>query len=346
LPRLEIEEGAHLPDWRLVAERRAGKFKVLESAALKQYAPEKTPRPAQHRHGYGENPQPVLAFDLHRTLTPDLGYPLLSEPFPGLKEGMDTFAARGCCMHLSSASLDFPDPDINAARINIVQQWLRDNGLSVSFVGPNSEATARLDDRGVTVPEKPDWPTLWGIAEKMLKKTYELDKNGRYQERDDLNPKGRLMDDDEYPDDGDVPDDQPRGFTTPLIDIDMHRTLMPAWGTRRDSKPEPGGVKCMREWYNEGYTIQVSCGGWNPALVEDPKFAIDRSAWQRQYLRKWGIPYDRLVAKDDNDVWFDDRVINYNGSWADADKAIRAVTGPPAAWPSRLIGSIPNAPIK
>jgi hypothetical protein len=102
----------------------------------------------------------------------------------------------------------------------------------------------------------------------------------------------------------------------------------------------------MREWYNAGYTIQVSCGGWNPALVEKPQFAVDRAAWQRKYLRQWGIPYDRLVAKDDVDVWFDDRAINYSGNWADADAQIRARTGPPASWPSQSVGAIPSTPIK
>jgi hypothetical protein len=213
-------------------------------------------------------------------------------------------------------------------------------------VGPNSEATVRLDDRAINVPENPDWPALWATAEKMLKKTFELDKNGRYVPREDLKPAGEPIEDDEWPADEDVPQDAPRGFTTPLIDVDMHRTLMPAWGTRRDAKPNPDGVRCVREWYSAGYTIQISCGGWNPALVEKPQFAVDRAAWQRRYLRQWGIPYDRLVAKDDVDVWFDDRAINYNGRWADADADVMERAGPPSSWPSHEVGAIPTAPIK
>jgi hypothetical protein len=329
------------PDQGWIVERVGGELRLL-----KQYAPETQRRDRQHRHGYGQNTMPVLGFDLHRTLTPDIGYPLISEPFPGVKDGLDSFVARGCCIHIVSASLDFPDQDINDARTRILWQWVRDNGLPVGFVGPNSEATIRLDDRAVTVPENPDWPSLFGLAEKMLKKIYELDKTGRYVQRQDLKPAGDMIDDDSWPDDEDVPQDAPRGFTTPLIDVDMHRTLMPAWGTRRDAKPNPDGVRCMREWYNAGYTIQVSCGGWNPALVEKPQFAVDRAAWQRRYLRQWGIPYDRLVAKDDVDVWFDDRAINYSGSWADADTQIRARTGPPASWPSQSVGAIPSTPIK
>jgi hypothetical protein len=338
-----LQAGKHLKDWELHVIRESGVLRVLQN---KQYVPEKGRRPKEHRHGYGQVQLPVLGFDLHSTLTPDMGYPLLDEPFPGVKEGMDQFIARGCCLHVSSASLDFPDQDIDDARCQIIWQWARNNGLPIGFVGPNAEATVRLDDRGICVPPKPDWPALWGLAEKLLAKTYEIGKDGLYKERDDLNPRGRLIDEDEYPDDGDVPQDAPRGFTTPLIDVDLHRTLMNAWGTRRDSKPNPDGVKCMREWYADGYTLQVSCAGWNPALVDDPKFAVDRSAWQRRYLRQWGIPYDRLVTKDDSDVWFDDRVVNYNGSWADADAQIKQRTGPAAAWPSRLVGSIPNAPIK
>ena len=313
----------------------------------KQYAPEKSPRPAQHRHDYGQNTMPVLAFDLHHTLTPDIGYPLVSDPFPGIKEGMDQFAARGCCLHLCSASLDFPDQDIDAARTGQVYAFLAKNGLPVSFVGPNAEASLRIDDRGIQVPETPDWPSLWALAEKKLAKTYQVDKAGKYQRREDLTPVGRVLDDQEFPDDGDVPPDQPRGFTTPLIDIDMHRTLMPAWGTSRDAKPNPDGARCMREWYQKGYTLQVSCAGWNPALADNPEVAAAKGAWQRQYLRKYGIPYDRLVTKDDYDVWFDDRVVPYNGDWAAVDAAIEAAYGDQIrSWPAAAVGDLPSAPIK
>lgn len=337
------------PDWEIHVRRRAGELHVLRNTEVitqKQYAPEKGRRPIAHRHGYGQTQMPVIGMDLHRTITPDLGYPLLSEPFPGLKEGMDQFVARGCCIHVSSASLDFPDQDIDNARTQQIWQYSRNNGLPVGFVGPNAEASIRLDDRGINIPENPDYSVLWGQVEKLLAKTYQLDKNGRYVERDDLKPVGTVIDPDDYPDDGDVLQDAPRGFTTPLIDVDMHRTLMMAWGTRRDAKPNPDGVKCIREWYNVGYTIQISCAGWNPALVDQPQFSVDRSAWQRRYLRKWGIPYDRLVAKDDSDVWLDDRVIGYTGNWADADDAIMTAVGPPVAWSARVIGEIPTAPIK
>ena len=349
MPRLEFQEGPDLPDWRVVAERRAGRFKVVESAAIKQYAPEKTPRPPEHRHDYGQNEMPVLAFDLHRTLTPDIGYPLVSDPFPALKEGMDQFAARGCCLHVWSASLDFPDQTIDDARQALGMHWFRAKGLPVSVFGPNSEASTRIDDRGIMVPEgtEPDWAALWATAEKKLLKTYEIDKkSGKYVRRDDLKPVGDLIDDDEYPDDEDVPQDSPRGFTTPLIDIDLHRTLMPAWGTRRDAPPNPDGVSVIREWYRAGYSIQISCAGWTPATADNPKFAAQRAAWQRRYLLQWGIPYDRLVTKDDYDIWFDDRVVPFEGDWKAMEKVIDARYGDEVrSWPASAVGDIPNAPI-
>lgn len=341
MSRLELEEGADLPDVTLILSRRSGKY------ALKQYAPEKKPRPAYHRHDYGQNTMPVLSFDLHRTLTPDIGYPLVSDPFDGIKEGMDQFVARGCCLHVCSASLDFPDQSIDDARQALGMHWFRSKGLPVSFFGPNAEASTRIDDRGITVPEEPDWMALWAAAEKMLAKTYDLDKkSGKYVRRADLTPVGDVIDDDEYPDDKDVPMDCPRGFTTPLIDIDMHRTLMPAWGTRRDAAPNPDGVKCIREWYRAGYSIQISCAGWNPSLVDDSDFSAQRAAWQRRYLLQWGIPYDRLVTKDDYDVWFDDRVLPFGGDWGVIDKEIEARYGPEVrSWPASAVGDIPNAPI-
>ena len=343
MPRLDFEEGAHLPDWRVVVERRAGNVKIVES---KQYSPEKKKRPEYHRHDYGQNTMPVLCFDLHLTLTPDIGYPLVSDPFDCVREGMNQFVARGCCLHVMSASLDFPDQQIDDARQALGMHWFHAKGLPVSFFGPNAEASTRIDDRGITVPEDPDWDALWDIAEKKLAKTYEIDpKSGKYVRRKDLSPAGDLIADDEYPDPDDVPMDCPRGFTTPLIDIDMHRTLMPAWGTRRDSPPNPDAVKCLREWYADGFSIQVSCAGWNPALINDPKFSGQRAAWQRRYLGQWGIPYDRLVTKDDFDILFDDRVIPYEGDWGAIDKVIQSRYPDVRSWPASAVGNIPSAPI-
>ncbi len=340
MARLELEEDPDLPDVNLLLQRRRGKY------FIKQYAPEKKPRAQFHRHDYGQNTMPVLAFDLHRTLTPDIGYPLVSDPFMCIKEGMDQFVARGCCIHVWSASLDFPDQQIDDARQALGMHWFRSKGLPVSLFGPNSEASTRIDDRGIMVPEDPDWDALWGQAEKMLSKYYEIDKDGKYARRDDLKPDGRLIDGDEFPDDEDVPQDNPRGFTTPLIDIDMHRTMMPAWGTRRDAPPDPKAVKCIREWYRAGYTIQISCAGWNPSLVDNPKFSEQRAAWQRRYMLQWGIPYDRLVTKDDYDIWFDDRVLGFGGDWDAIDAEIQARYGDEVrSWPASAVGDIPNAPI-
>lgn len=340
MARLILEEDPNLPDTSLLVQRRRGKYFV------KQYVPEKKPRPAYHLHDYGQNEMPVLAFDLHQTLTPDIGYPLVSEPFDCVREGMAQFVARGCCIHVWSASLDFPDPQINDARQALGVHWFRAKGLPVSYFGPNAEASTRIDDRGIMVPPNPDWDALWGQAEKILAKTYDIDsKSGQYRRRKDLNPIGRLIDDDEYPDPGDVPMDQPRGFTTPLIDIDLHRTLMPGWGTRRDARPDPDGVKCIREWYADGFSVQISCAGWNPMTVPDPDFAGQRAAWQRRYLAQWGIPYDRLVTKDDFDVWFDDRVVGFTGDWGVIDKIIASRYPDVRSWPASAIGDIPSAPI-
>ena len=341
MARLELEEDPNLPDTTLLLQRRRGQYFV------KQYAPEKKRRPEYHRHDYGQNTMPVLAFDLHQTLTPDIGYPLVSEPFDCVKEGMDQFVARGCCIHVCSASLDFPDPQINDARQALGMHWFRAKGLPVSFFGPNAEASSRIDDRGITVSPDPDWNALWGQTEKRLAQTWNLDpKSGMYERRKDLTPEGDLIDDDEFPDDEDVPQDRPRGFTTPLIDVDLHRTLMAAWGTRRDSPPNPDGVKCLREWYSDGFSIQISCAGWNPVLVDKPKFAEQRAAWQRRFLMQWGIPYDRLVTKDDFDVWFDDRVIGYTGDWGAIDDEIATRYPDVRSWPASAVGNIPSAPIR
>jgi len=347
LKHAAIKAGAGLPDWRLLVERRAGHLHVLESQQLKQYAPEDKPRPDEHRHDYGQNPMPVLSFDLHKTLTPDWGFPLVSAPFLGVKAFLDRMVGRGCCIHICSASLDNPDPDFSLARTRLVRSWTREYGLPVSWIGPNTEAALRIDDRGVNIPAKPDWvKKIPAQFEAKLAVVYDIDDQGVYKRKKDLQPVGTLIDEDDgYPKDGDAPADQPRGLSTPLIDFDMHRTLMPAWGTKRDAPPDPAMVALVRGLFDEGFSIQVSCGGWNPATVDKAQFSVDRSAWQRRYLRQWGIPYDRLVSKDDCDVWGDDKTLGFTTAAA-IEPLIRKRLGPAVPWQSNNPINEPDAPIR
>lgn len=304
-----IQAGIHLPNWELHVKREAGVLNVLTN---KQYVPEKVSRPAQHRHDYGQNQMPVLSFDLHKTLTPDWGYPLISPPFPGVKAFLDQQVSRGCCIHISTASIDHSDPDMNAARTKLVWGFVNQNGLPVSWVGPNSDAALRIDDRAVNIPPIPDWfKSLPGQFQALLNTTYRLDDSGLYCRRDDLQPVGDVIDPDTgYPDDKDVPQDAPRGLATPMLDFDLHRTIMPAWGAKRDAPPNPKMVDLIQRLYLN-FSIQISCAGINPATQDVPQYAIDRAAWQRRYLRQWGIPYDRLVSKDDCDAWGDDKSIPF-----------------------------------
>jgi len=333
-------------DHRLVVERRAGRLIVIENGPIKQYAPERRMRPPEHRHEFGQNPKPVLSFDLHKTLTPDWGFPLVSPAFVGVKAFLDRMVGRGCCIHIDSASLDNPDPDFSVARTKLVWGFVQTNGLPVSWVAPNSESSIRVDDRGVSIPADPDWEdALPAQFEALLAKTYVLDPNGLYMRRPDLVPVGTLIDDEDYPDDGEVIADAPRGLSTPLIDIDFHRTITPAWGTRRDADPDPAMVALIRSLYGEGFSIQISCAGTNPATADKPSFAIDRSAWQRRYLRQWGIPYDRLVSKDDYDTWGDDKVIGFQSA-TQIEPLIRQRLGPAIPWSSNNPINEPDAPIQ
>ena len=345
-----IQAGKHLADWELHVIREGGVLRVLSN---KQYVPEKTPRPKEHRHDYkyGGDKWPVLSFDLHRTLTPDWGFPLTSAPYDGVKAFLDQQVSRRACIHCVSASLDNPDPDFSVARTALVWAWIRQYGLPISWVGPNSEASIRVDDRGVTIPSTPDMPD-WNKAlpkqfQAILDKTWNIADDGCYVRRDDLTPVGDLIGDDEYPDDGDVPQDQPRGLSTPLIDFDLHRTIMPAWGTRRDAPPDPAMVDLIQRLYAEGFSIQISCAGWNPMTLDknDQQFSVDRSAWQRRYLRQWGIPYDRLVTKDDCDTWGDDKVIGFKSA-KQVEPILRQRLGPAIPWGSNNPINEPDAPIK
>lgn len=293
--------------------------------ARKAYAPETRPRDPEHLHEYGKNERPVLSFDFHGTLTPDEGFPLTHSPFPGLGAFVRLMVSRGCCLHLASSSFDTGDGDLRKARIHQAQAWCRSSGIPISLFIPNAAANARLDDRGVHIPADPDWDAIGAEAQERLLAWYEL-VDGLYVRRTDLVPVGDPVA--SFPRLADVPPDRPRGFTTPILDIDVCRTIRPAWGTGRTAPPDPAGVAVIRRLYDAGYQIQPSCAGWSPALESDGK-ADERRAVNAQYLAANDIPYDRQVSKDDCDLWFDNRTVAFTGDWPAAAAALVAIAGPP-----------------
>lgn len=331
--RLEIAEGDSLPDWQAYVERRNGVVSVTE----KEYAPERKPRDPAHLHDYGQHEMPVLAFDLHHTLTPDIGFPLTQPPFEGVADFLARMVSRGCCVHVASASLDVTDSDIAKARKRLIEAYAVESHLPISWISANTEATLRIDDRGVPIPPDPDWvTTLPAIYEARILAGPWLLENGVYV-RHNLTPVGDLIE--EFPDLSKQPKDQPRGYTTQILDFDLHRTICPAWGSSRTAPYEEGGVALVNQLYDAGYIIQVSCGGWNPALVDDQTrdarlAAITQSLWQA------GIRFDRVVSKEDCDLWGDDKVLcpptdaDGNIDWELLGTMILARVGPPVSMPA------------
>lgn len=320
MPRLELEEGANLPDWRVVIERRDGRITVPESRALKEYTAERGKRPTAHNHENEIPARPVLSFDLHRTLTPEFGFPLIQPPYEDVKTFLDRMVSRNCCIHIMSASMDRADPQISAIRIDMTRTWAVNYGLPIGFVGPNVEANVRLDDRGVRVrgaseTTPPDWVAIGKQAEKRLLDTWILDPDTEtYIKRTDLTPVGDPTP--ETPDLAIPLDDTPRAWSTPMLDIDIHRTVNPGWGSTRELKPPPGAAKAIQSLYSKGYQIQMSCAGWMLS-THTPAESAQRLASFRSYFRCYGIPYDRVVTKDDCDLWFDDKVTQYT-NWKTA----------------------------
>lgn len=284
----------------------------------KAHTAEVEPRPAEHNHEYDGGEFPVLVLDLHGTLTPCAGFPLTEAPFDGVREFLDRMAARGCCNHISTASLhETGDPQVYDARLAQVEAYCERYSLPIEFIGPNTEADARLDDRMVPIPPKPDWSEIAAQAEARLLETFEL-VNGKYQRRTDLEPVGEEI---EFPA-AEADADQPRGYTTPRIDIDIHRTLNPAWGSAREAPADPAGVAMVNQFYDEGFQVQLSCPGWNPATR--PETSAQRLTAMQRYAREYGVRYDRIVAKDDSDLHFDDKGIRFTGDWKLAEAQIRA----------------------
>jgi hypothetical protein len=287
-----------------------------ELAPRKEYTAERSQRPAAHNHENEFPSRPILSFDLHRTCTPDWGFPLMEAPWPGLKAFMDRMVARGCCVHIVSASLDRSDPRVVSARVAQVRVWVQNAGLPVGWIGPNVEANVRLDDRGIrvdsTATTTPDWIALGRQAEQRLATTWTINPDsGTYVKREDIVPVGTPVE--KFPEITDAPVDAPRGWSTPVLDVDIHRTLNPGWGSTREDAPMRGSIEAMQALYAAGYQINLSCAGWMRSTHTQAQ-SDQRLASFRLYMHKYGIPYDSIVTKDDCDLWFDDKTIQFT-SW-------------------------------
>jgi hypothetical protein len=311
-----LKSGPGFPDWEMHVRRLNGELHLLKNAELKEYTPELTTRPAEHNHENEQPGRPILGFDLHRTLSPDYGFPLLAPPWPGVKAFMDRMVSRNCCIHIITASMDRPDPQIVDMRRSMIQSWAQGYGIPVGYIGPNVDANVRLDDRAITVnstdTQAPDWDALGKQAERALAKTWYIDPDdGCYYKIPDVTPVGDTIQ--QFPEITDTPPDAPRGWSTPQLDIDIHRTINPGWGSTREDKPISGAAKAIQGLYSDGWQIQLSCAGWMRSTHTQAQ-SDQRLAAFRIYMRKYGIPFDRIVTKDDVDVWFDDKSVPFT-SW-------------------------------
>lgn len=268
-------------------------------------------RPPLHVHDQNGqvDDQPCLAFDLNLTLTEDNSYPLNMPPYPGAKELLDRLKSQGCCIHVTSAGLyigDKHDLDVQAARIAMCQAWATSHGLPIDLWLPKGPANVFVDDRMVNALDH-DFDRMSAEIDSVLQRRFKMGDDGLWH-RFENGERGKKITD--FPDPAELDQDHPRGFSGPIIDIDVHSTTLDATSSQRSGLPMPGAVDAIKQLYNVA-TIHLSCAGWNPATKDDPTEVEQRLAAQRQQLLAAGIPYDRLVTKDHCEVYVDDKGVPF-----------------------------------
>lgn len=308
----EVGRRLDLPPTTVSGWRRA---LLAEDRQARRLEPGK--RLLAHRHPH-DTPRPVIGFDLHRTLTPATGFPM-EAPYPGVKRAMDRWAGRGACLHITTAALDHQDRELVAVREAMVWAWVREYGLPVGAVLPKPHADRYVDDRMVVVPEDPasvDWDLVAGDVDAMLDVRFAVGEDGLYFRTDHASVGDEVED---WPELADVPADQPRGFSTPTLYVDLHRTALQASGSTKRAEPMPGARDAIGGFYDEGYQVVLGCAGWNPATHDDGDWQ-HRLAGLIQEVREDGIPYDRIVTVDHNDVRVDDKGFHFTNWPADRPK--------------------------
>lgn len=274
---------------------------------------EVTPRDPQHVHDQNGkvDDQPCVAIDLNETITPALTYPLDAPPYPGIKLLLDRLKSQGACIHCTSAGLyvgDDHDIPVQEARIAMCEAYATQYGLPIDIWLPKAPADVYVDDRMVPMPPSKDMMAVGAGVDAVLKRRFDMGEDGLWHRKDNADVGHPITD---WPDGSEIGGDQPRGFSGPIVDIDVHGTTLNATSSERRGAAMPGAVDAISSLYNAGVTIHLSCAGWNPATKDDPAVVEKRLAGQRQQIRSEGIPYDRLTSKDHCEVYIDDKGVMF-----------------------------------
>jgi hypothetical protein len=328
---LQVEKEARAKDveWQIGQLTRIEEEKIL----LMEQVAELVPRPKEHWHDPDE-PHPVLTLDLDGTLKPQIGrgvggnYPLTdeySDPFPHVKKWLDRWKAFGACLHIATAGLYYEGPqgiEVFEARLAMVKSWAMRYGLPIDLILPKIPSNVYYDDRMIEIPGDPalkdgpgivpDWNQLGELAEKEMERRFFFDETGLWTRKE----KKRVGEEITTWPDIKMFRDHPRGYSGPSLDVDMHRTLSNASSSMRVAPPREDAVETMRNLYEQGVTITVSCAGWN-RQTHSQVDSIRRLAAIRRWLKQWSVPYDRVAEKDHADLYFDDKGVRYTGWKAD-----------------------------
>jgi len=287
-------------------------------------------RPAAHVHSTAAGSEPVIIFDLHGTLTPSPGFTavdqvgFLEPPFPGVREALDRWASQGICLHIASGGLGPANDDLTrAARQTLIEAWVTTHGLPIGYVTGKVSARAYYDDRMVPIANG-DWKAAVKGIDRELDLRSEIGPDG-IRRLIALPEQGEAIT--EWPDLEDVPPDQPRGLSTRILDVDVHRCLSQANSSARSDDLNPGAVEAVRKIYDLGYQIHLSCAGFDPTEKE-PEVAAQRLAAMRQQVRAAGVPYDQFVTKDHGTACLDDRGIAFRGWRQDLPLLLRILAIP------------------
>src|SRR5215472_11227391 len=212
--------------------------------------------PPEHDHSTEPGERPVITFDVHGTLTPSDGFTApgrpgsMLPPYPGVKEGMDLLVAGGCCLHINTAALSpYHPPEILAARKMLLKAYCTAYSLPISYTTGKVGAHIYVDDRMVPV-QGGDWDAVMKRTVAKLNKRFTMGPDGIWR-RKDIPEIGKPVQD--FPDAADVLPDRPRGLSTPIIDIDLHRCLFKASSSKLQDGLQPGALDAARTFYDAGY---------------------------------------------------------------------------------------------
>lgn len=82
------------------------------------------------------------------------------------------------------------------------------------------------------------------------------------------------------------------------------------------SQPDKTAIKIVNDLHDKGYYIKIFTARYMGRSKENKKKVLKKNQETRNYLKKWGLKFDKLImCKPSYDIFVDDKAFGFSSKW-------------------------------